>query len=98
MDGSGTAGADSMKFQIGTRGLIIITTWLAVFFANGVLASQSEYYRRLLDGLLAPSLVFIPASAIVGTIAGQHLLGMLCGLAGFGALIVWEWLEPIITY
>ncbi len=85
------------KFQFRLRDLIIATTWAAVFFANWVLARRSESYRDFLDGYLFASLIYIPPSAIVGALAGRHLLGILCGLAGMTAIFFWTWLDPIYT-
>ena len=85
------------KLQFRLRDLIIVTTWAAVFCANWVLARRSESYLNLLDGYLMASLIYIPPAAIVGALAGRHLLGILCGLAGVTAIFFWSWLDPIYT-
>ncbi len=87
-----------MKLQFRTSDLIIATTWAAVFCANFVLSRRSVTYLGLLDGYLSASLIYIPPSAIVGALAGHHLLGILCGLAGMAGIFLWYCLNPIFTH
>jgi hypothetical protein len=85
------------KLQFSRRNVLIATAWAAVFCANWVLARRSPSYQSLLDGYLMAGLIYVPPSAMVGALAGRHLLGVCCGLAGIAALFLWSEFDPIFV-
>jgi hypothetical protein len=82
------------RVQFSLRASIIATTWAAIFLANWFLARRDMAYLE--RGWVVMALVVLPPPAIVGALAGRHLLGILCGVASMTALMAWD-LFPIFT-
>jgi hypothetical protein len=80
------------------RHLIIVTTWVAIYFGNYALAQSSIAYRGILDGYLWGALVFIPPCAIVGALDDKHLLGVLCAIAGILGALLYSYLDAKFAF
>lgn len=80
-----------LRFQFRTSTALIVTFWVAVYFAAAVLENRYDQrgVQSLSDRLLSTLFFFfftISPAAAVGAACKHPVVGLLCGLASFLAI------------